>query len=268
MAEKHLLDFVPEFPSTSRQKKVSGPCPWCGGEDRFVVFVNQGEQNKGSYYCFDNPGKGCGRGGDAITFLEEYHDKSWAEACKALGLEEKLEEYSGKTEEDRRIEMEKQAPDAALRVKKWNIVRQRINARERERRRRKKILRRKKKRERRRKIIESMDANERFLLSEVKVYRRTRRLHRAVARFVTLHASPPEYERIGKAARPTESAMEVLNQPSRFEHVKDLYRIFRRGLAEGFERAPRLDEQETKNRKEKLIEMAADAQKKRGERDP
>lgn len=265
MADDHLLDYVPEFPSTSRQKRVSGPCPWCGGEDRFVVFVEQGEQQKGSYYCFENPGKGCGRGGDAITFLEEYHDKSWAEACKKLGLEEKLEEYSGKTEEDRRIETEKQAPDAALTVKKWNLVRERINARERERERRKKILRRKKKRERRRKIIKSMDANERWLLSEVKTYRRTRRLHRAVARFVTLHASPPKHEGIGKAARPTESAMEILNQPSRFEGAEELYRAFRAGLAQGLEKAPSLDECETKNRTEKLIKMAARAQEKRGD---
>jgi hypothetical protein len=286
---EHLLDYVPEFSSMARQKRVSGPCPWCGGDDRFVVFVEQGDEGTGSYYCFDNPGRGCGRGGDAIDFLETYHEMDWAEACEALGLEEKLEEYSGKpsgtSEEDRRIENEKRASDAALRVKTWNLVRQRLAAIEEERKRRKQVLRRKKRRERRREVIENMNAGERWLLSETKVYRRTRRLHRAVARFVTLHArssnceercpggagcekrgsDEEKYERIGSAARPTESPMEILNQPARFEHCEELYRAFRQGLQTGLQRAPGLDETETKNRKDKLIRLAAKAQKSRSD---
>jgi len=276
---EHLLDHVPEFPPTSRQKRVSGPCPWCGGDDRFVVFVEQGDEGTGSYYCFDNPGRGCGRGGDAIDFLETYHEMDWAEACEALGLEEKLEEYNGKTKENQRIENEKRAPDAALRVKTWNLVRQRLAAIEKERKRRKRVLRRKKRREQRREVIENMNAKERWLLEEVKVYRRTRRMHRAVARFVTLHATgpnyeergseEPKYERIGSVARPTESPMKILNDPSRFEHCEELYRAFRQGLGNGLQRAPDLDETETKNRKEKLIRLAAKAQENRtgGEQD-
>jgi len=280
---EHLLDHVPEFPPTSRQKRVSGPCPWCGGDDRFVVFVEQGDEGTGSYYCFDNPGRGCGRGGDAIDFLETYHEMDWAEACEALGLEEKLEEYNGKTKENQRIENEKRAPDAALRVKAWNLVRQRLAAIEKERKRRKQVLRRKKRRERRREVTQNMNAKERWLLSETKVYRRTRRLHRAVARFVTLHATEADateasareancpdlsreeekHERIGNAARPTESPMEILNDPSRFGHCEELYRAFRQGLKAGLRRAPSLDETETKNRKEKLIRLAAEAQERR-----
>lgn len=282
MADDHLLNHVPEFPPTTRRKKVSGPCPWCGGEDRFVVFVEQGEENTGSYYCFDNPGRGCGRGGDAIDFLEEYHEMSWAEACETLGLEEKLEEYSGKTEEDRRIETERQAPDAALRVKTWNLVRKRLAAVKKERERRKEVLRRKKERKRRREVIQQMNENERWLLSEAKVYRRTRRLHRAVARFVTLHASPqdaspeeknaieentadenPTCEGLSGAVRPTETPLEILNQPSRFEGAGELYHAVREGLAEGLPKAPSLDKAETKARVEKLITLAAEAQKSR-----
>jgi hypothetical protein len=270
VADDHLLNHVPEFPPTTRRKKVSGPCPWCGGEDRFVVFVEQGEENTGSYYCFDNPGRGCGRGGDAIDFLEDYHEMSWAEACETLGLEEKLEEYSGKTEQDRRIEIERQAPDAALRVKTWNLVRERLAAVKKERERRKQVLRRKKERERRRTVIQQMNENERWLLSEAKVYRRTRRLHRAVARFVTLHASPVDEkkakcEEIGNAARPTETPLEILNQPSRFEGAGELYRAVREGLAEGLPKAPSLDEAETKARTEKLIKLVAEAQKSRSD---
>lgn len=268
MAKDHLLDYVPGFPSTSHQKRVSGPCPWCGGEDRFVVFVDQGKYNKGSYNCFQNPGNGCGENGDAIEFLREYHDMSYPEAVKALGLEE--EKLDGKSPEQRRIEQEQQAPDAALRVKKWNLVRERLARIRAERKRRKQKLRRKRKRERRRKIKENMNDQERWLLSEVKVYRRTRQLHRAVARFVTLHAKPEcghdgEYEGIGTCLTPRKSPLEVLNEPSRFEHVAELYRTFRNGIAEGVSNAPSLDEEETKNRREKLFKLAKQAQKERGQ---
>jgi len=258
----HLLDYVPSFPSTSNQKRVSGPCPWCGGEDRFVVFVDEGE-GKGAYKCFDNPGRGCGKSGDAIKFLREYHDLDWVEACEKLGFEEKLEKYGGQTEEDRRIENEKRAPNAALQVKKWNIVRSRVAAIKRERKRRKAKLRRKRERERRRKVIENMNDHERWLLSEVKVYRRTRRLHRAVARFVTLHARDPEYEGIGSALTLTERPLEVLNDPKRFEHVEELYKAFRRGLARGMPKAPKIDDEKTEQRTKKLLKLAYEAQQER-----
>jgi len=262
VAKDHLLDYVPGFPSTSHNKRVSGPCPWCGGEDRFVVFVDDGKYNRGGYHCFQNPGNGCGETGDAIEFLREYHDMSFPEAVKALGLEE--EKLDGKSPEQRHIEQEQRAPDAALRVKQWNIVRERIAAIKAERKRRKAMLRRKKKRERREKVKENMNAQERWLLSEVKVYRRTRKMHRAVARFVTLHAEP-ECEGIGNCLMPRETPMEILNQPSRFEHVEELYRAFRSGVIEGLTKAPPLDERETKNRQKKLFKLAKKAQKERGQ---
>jgi len=262
VAKDHLLDYVPGFPSTSHNRRVSGPCPWCGGEDRFVVFVDDGEHSRGGYHCFNNPGNGCGETGDAIEFLREYHDMSFPEAVKALGLEE--EKLNGKSVEQKRIEQEKQAPDAALRVKQWNIVRQRIAAIKDERKRRKAKLRRKQKREHRRKIKENMNAQERWLLSEVKVYQRTRKMHRAIARFVTLHAQP-KCEGIGNCLVPRETPMEVLAQPSRFDHVEDLYRAFRKGLAEGLDKAPSLDKEETENRHKKLFELVEEAQKQRGQ---
>lgn len=266
MADKHLLDFVPGFPSTSHHKRESGPCPWCGGEDRFVVFVDDGDYNKGAYHCFQNPGNGCKRGGDAIEFLRKYHEMSFPEAVRALGLEE--EKLDGKSPAQKHIEQEKRAPDAALRVKTWNLVKERLYKVKAERKRRKERLRRKRKKERRRKTIEQMNDQEQWLLSEVQVYRRTRQLHRAVARFVTLHARPKgetpcTHEGIGTPITLQKTALELLNEPERFQHVDELYHEFRSGLAEGMPKAPEIDRKETKARQEKLFKLAREAQKQR-----
>lgn len=66
-------------------KKVSadeyaGPCPKCGGNDRFHVWPGQGEN--GRYWC-----RQCGIKGDAIQFLREVEGMSFKEACKLVGKE-------------------------------------------------------------------------------------------------------------------------------------------------------------------------------------
>lgn len=56
--------------------EMHGPCPWCGGDDRFVV-------NACNFYC--RPGDGhCGRHGDAIEFLRMMNDIDFKEACAIL----------------------------------------------------------------------------------------------------------------------------------------------------------------------------------------
>jgi hypothetical protein len=60
--------------------EYAGPCPWCGGKDRFRCWPSQGEAGK--YWC-----RGCGRSGDAIQYLKDYRRMTYPEACQFLGRE-------------------------------------------------------------------------------------------------------------------------------------------------------------------------------------
>lgn len=64
----------------SEKRTVKGPCPFCGGTDRFAVFVNDIPQH---YKCGIH-GNGCGKHGDAIQFLVEYAHLSFEDAISAL----------------------------------------------------------------------------------------------------------------------------------------------------------------------------------------
>lgn len=57
-----------------------GPCPMCGGEDRFVVQPAQG-----TWMC--RKAEGHRASGDAITLMMEYHRMTYPEACAALGIQ-------------------------------------------------------------------------------------------------------------------------------------------------------------------------------------
>ncbi len=80
-----------------RLKKVSGtkggewqgPCPGCGGEDRFHVWPHEND-GKGSYWC-----RGCGHAGDNIQFLRDFDGLSFKEACVQLDLD--MPNHPGKT---------------------------------------------------------------------------------------------------------------------------------------------------------------------------
>ena len=58
-----------------------GPCPSCGGEDRFHVWPNQNE-TKGAYWC-----RGCGKTGDNIQFLRDFDGMSFRDACAELNID-------------------------------------------------------------------------------------------------------------------------------------------------------------------------------------
>ena len=71
-----------------------GPCPWCGGSDRFHVWPNGGEDipgigNLGRFQCMDSrQGRaGCGRSGDIISYLELRRGLSFIDACRELGID-------------------------------------------------------------------------------------------------------------------------------------------------------------------------------------
>jgi len=58
-----------------------GPCPSCGGDDRFHVWPQQND-GTGAYWC-----RGCGRAGDNIQFLRDFDGLSFREACMRLKID-------------------------------------------------------------------------------------------------------------------------------------------------------------------------------------
>jgi DNA primase len=59
--------------------EYAGPCPFCGGRDRFRVWPNQ---SGGRYWC-----RGCRKHGDAIQWLRDTRGLSFQEACAELGID-------------------------------------------------------------------------------------------------------------------------------------------------------------------------------------
>lgn len=64
--------------STGSGGEYAGPCPGCGGVDRFRLFPERDR-----WFC-----RGCSpRGGDAIQYLRAFRGLSYPEACQVLGQE-------------------------------------------------------------------------------------------------------------------------------------------------------------------------------------
>jgi DNA primase len=57
-----------------------GPCPGCGGDDRFHVWPVQNE-GRGAYWC-----RGCEKSGDNIQFLRDYEGMTIQDACAYLNV--------------------------------------------------------------------------------------------------------------------------------------------------------------------------------------
>lgn len=73
-------------------KKVSsseyaGPCPGCGGNDRFRVVTNS---ENGRYFC-----RNCEKKGDVIQFCTDFLGMSFKDACIATGNSHKLKTGPG-----------------------------------------------------------------------------------------------------------------------------------------------------------------------------
>lgn len=77
-----ILSFLTSAMKPKGAHEFAGPCPQCGGEDRFVVWPDR--PRGGAYLC-----RGCGSQGDGIQFMREFMGMNYPEACTALGLEQK-----------------------------------------------------------------------------------------------------------------------------------------------------------------------------------
>ncbi|MGI6655246.1 MAG: primase-helicase zinc-binding domain-containing protein [Desulfobulbus sp.] len=64
--------------STRRGPEWHGPCPVCGGRDRFHIWP---EQDGGSFWC-----RQCGKGGDLIEYYRWSEGLSYREACARAGV--------------------------------------------------------------------------------------------------------------------------------------------------------------------------------------
>lgn len=78
----NLIDIVPNMSRVSSSKggEYHGPCPSCGGRDRFHVWP--GQKDHGTWWC-----RGCERGGDAIAYFREVEGMSYRDACGRLGID-------------------------------------------------------------------------------------------------------------------------------------------------------------------------------------
>ena len=63
----------------SRGAEFAGPCPLCGGRDRFLVWPEQND-GRGSYSC-----RQCGISGDVIQWLMDVEGMTFRQAAQAAG---------------------------------------------------------------------------------------------------------------------------------------------------------------------------------------
>jgi DNA primase len=66
--------------SNTNGGEYQGPCPACGGDDRFHVWPRQSKD--GSYWC-----RQCGKAGDNIQFLRDFEGMTFKEACGFLTID-------------------------------------------------------------------------------------------------------------------------------------------------------------------------------------
>jgi len=75
-----ILVFIERDVSLTRVSNTgggeyAGPCPSCGGRDRFHVWPAEGR-----YWC-----RGCGRKGDTLQYLRDFRNLSFHEAARLVG---------------------------------------------------------------------------------------------------------------------------------------------------------------------------------------
>jgi len=116
LAKKHVqLKKV----ATTQGGEWQGPCPGCGGDDRFHVWPEKNE-GEGSYWC-----RQCEKSGDGIQFLRDFEGISFHEACARLGKDmPQKPDYTTPRQRtpDRYTPQEKDGPNTLWREKAWAFV--------------------------------------------------------------------------------------------------------------------------------------------------
>ncbi len=67
--------------ATTNGGEYEGPCPFCGGTDRFLVWPTPKDKDRGSFWC-----RQCEKNGDALTLVMERENLSFQDACRFLGV--------------------------------------------------------------------------------------------------------------------------------------------------------------------------------------
>jgi len=82
-------DTGAEFPrkAATRGGEHKGPCPVCGGQNRFCVWPADTAHDGKSYFtCHDGDRAGCGIHGDLADYLEDVRNMPHLDALKAAGV--------------------------------------------------------------------------------------------------------------------------------------------------------------------------------------
>jgi DNA primase len=93
--------------------EYAGPCPGCGGRDRFRVWPEQDR-----YWC-----RRCGKQGDTIQYLRDFRGLTFREAARLVGKQ--LGPYQPKPAEDilwRYLEEQYEAIRQELNLVEWASV--------------------------------------------------------------------------------------------------------------------------------------------------
>lgn len=80
-----MIDQSMQKQAATNGGEWAGPCPKCGGEDRFRVWPDHPEYDTGRFWC-----RQCDWSGDGIDYLQELRGLTFPEACEALGVTHKL----------------------------------------------------------------------------------------------------------------------------------------------------------------------------------
>lgn len=62
-------------PKRKTPQEYASACPHCGGDDRFLIFIETGK-----YWC-----RQCGKNGDTIQYMRDFHGMSYKDAADAAG---------------------------------------------------------------------------------------------------------------------------------------------------------------------------------------
>lgn len=79
----NIMNFLPagqmKWAAATSGGEWQGPCPWCGGRDRFRVWPDHPKGTGGRYMC-----RQCGQQGDGVQFLRDHAGLSYSDSCRAL----------------------------------------------------------------------------------------------------------------------------------------------------------------------------------------